>query len=177
MPPRSSSITSLSLTGVQIFSCRYLGTKAGTRGPPSIGGCCKSSNLTSIRNLPRPALRGEGWGGGAASGNCIMTTGSYIADSTEFLTSLYFALTSILSPRRGRISFYCSADVFGGLSQIRHSWTFTASSNGERIIAILPADANQHLGVVPQPELLRHPPMGRGRFLLSDVDGRTRASP
>ena len=106
MPPRSSSITSLSLTGVQIFSCRYLGTKAGTRGPPSIGGCCKSSNLTSIRNLPRPALRGEGWGGGAASGNCIMTTGSYIADSTEFLTSLHFALTSTLFLRRGRICFF-----------------------------------------------------------------------
>jgi hypothetical protein len=173
MPPWSSSITSLSLTGVQIFLWRYLGTKAGTRGPPSIGGCCKSSSLISIRNLPRPALRGEG----AASGNCIMTTGSYIAVSTEFLTFLHFALTSTLCPSRARICFYCSADVFGGLSQIHHSWTFTASSNGERIIAILPADANQHLGVVPQPELLRHPPMGRGRFLLGDVDGRTRASP
>ena len=30
----------------------------------------------------------------------------------------------------------------------------------------LAADAKQHLAVVPRPELLRHAPQGRGRFLF-----------
>jgi hypothetical protein len=43
-----------------------------------------------------------------------MTTGWYIAVSTESLTSLHFALTSILFLRRARICYFCSVDNLSG---------------------------------------------------------------